>query len=278
VNYHRLDINLLPSELQPGPAVRYALIANFAILAVTIAYLALDSTTGWLALAQARSERTRLTEQRDAGAQVISDYNQLVGIRDKVQNYIRLVGMTSTDYVDLPVVLDRVSKILPEGVYLERVATDGSTPETSGIEVLFALRSAQRDPDLVLRTLNAFKQDNLLANCYMPVLDAEEQPLADLLLQSGINWSVTGLEETDTQTLPQFRFEIRALVERNFAGITLPVLQDDSAFLAQVNMPTGAIGAAAPPAGSAPPPATAPPTAGGATSAPPTGVTVSEVH
>jgi len=293
MSYGRIDVNLLPPELQPGPAVRYAVILNVLIIAVTLAYIALDSVRGLTMLSYARQDRTALEDQIAAGQAIVADYGRLVEIRDKVQRYGRLVGLASADYVDMPVLLDRVARILPDGVYVDRVTNDKDNVSPEHTVVVFGLRASRRDPQLVLDALRAFKSDKLFSNCYMPTLNYEELTLQDLMQRSQVSWNVSGPDVPGDITAQQFSFEIRASVPRRLADLGLPKSLDDSALFASFLLPlpadtadalqpeqgtspaagnTGQAGSAAeqPPAGAAAETA--------APGSPPAGVGVAEVH
>jgi hypothetical protein len=289
MSYGRIDVNLLPPELQPGPAVRYAVILNVLIIACTVAYIALDSVYGLAMLSYARQERTGLRDQVEKSKAVIADYDKLVNIKDKLERYGRLVGLASADYVDMPVLLDRVSRILPDGVYIDRVTNDNGPGAIGKTVVVFGLRTSRRDPQLVLDTLRAFKHDALFTDCYMPTLNYEEMALQELMQRNQVKWTVAGPDVPENINAQEFSFEIRASVTRKLENLGLPITADDSALFAgfALALPADTAGAleqvpsAKPPAaneGQTGPPPAASATDTGAAGNPPKGVGVAEVH
>ena len=276
MSYGRMDINLLPPELKPGPAVRYAMIFNVLIIAATLTYIALDSFLNLTMLSYARQERANLESEIEQNSRILADYDLLVGIRDRLVNYGRLIGLASADYVDIPVLLDRISHLLPDGVYLDRVTSDKSTGGAT-VPILISLRASRRDPNLVINTLKAFKQDPLFAQSYMPGLETAEQPLGELMLQNEINWTATTPDTVAGVIAPEYTFELRALVPRKLDNVPLPVAIDQSVYFSSLTKPTGgsSTSSAAPPADSGQS-GTSP---GQTTPAgPPAGVEVVEVH
>ena len=52
MSYRRIEVNLLPPELQPGPAVRSALLINIALILATLFTIGLSAAFGAYTYAQ----------------------------------------------------------------------------------------------------------------------------------------------------------------------------------------------------------------------------------
>ena len=288
MSYGRIEINLLPPEMAPGPAIRYALLINFAVIAVLVIFIVVDSFVGFTKLANAKDEQKALQAQVDAGRQTLQDYQNLVKIRDSIDNYGRLITLASADYVDMPVILDRLSRIVPDGVYVERVTNDRSAGAAPITKITVSLQASRRDPQLLLDTLSAFKADEMFADCFMPNANMEERTMEDVLKRAKLDWTTSGPDLATNIVAPQYSFEIQANVPRALLTPALPVVSDDTSYFAGFSMQLteeqakalaatkapkapAAGGAGKPPAKEAGSPA-APP------SAPPPGVDVAEVH
>lgn len=236
MSYNRLEINLLPPELRPGPAVRYALVVNFFVIAVTIAYLAVDSLFGMSRITSLHEDKTAVEQQIRDGQQVVTDHQRLVLIHQAIIDYGKLIGMASANYVDMPVVLDRLARVMPDGVYLRSVSNDKAAQEPGGANLIISLSASRRDPALLLETLRAFKADPVFQNCYMRFVHFQEESLDQFLERIGVSWSTTGPGIDETLLAEQFEFDIHTRIATPIADLGLPVIQDDSVYYAEASL------------------------------------------
>jgi Tfp pilus assembly protein PilN len=236
VSYNRIEINLLPPELRPGPAVRYALVINFLVIAVTIAYLAVDSLFGMSRITSLHEDKTAVEQQIRDGQQVVADHQRLVLIHQAIVDYGKLIGMASANYVDMPVVLDRLARVMPDGVYLRSISNDKAAEQPGGANLVISLSASRRDPALLLETLRAFKGDPVFENCYMRFARFQEESLDQFLQRVGVNWSTTGPGIDDTLLAEQFEFDIHTRISTPIADLGLPVVQDDSVYFAEASL------------------------------------------
>ncbi|MBN2083443.1 hypothetical protein JW859_14705 [bacterium] len=259
-SYGRLEINLLPPELLPGPVVRYAVLINVLIIFATLAVVIVNAYIGWTKLDLEKENSKALNAQIQAKRYIEEDYNRLEKIGNQLAAYGRLIALASMDYVDMPVVLDRLAKIMPDGVYIDSVYNRGSESGLINLEV--NMKASQDDPRLVLATLRSMKKDEIFNNCYMPSAELKEESLEDLITQIGINWNATGPDINTSIYASQYEFSIHSRLPRPVGGSALPLLWDESGHFAALS--GGAKRDGGLPSEDA--------------SAPPEGVTVEEVH
>jgi hypothetical protein len=261
--YSRIEVNLLPPELLPGPAVRYALLINILICLVTATFIMVDVYFGWVALDLEKDNLAQTQAEVTSRAYIEHDYNRLAMMGDKLANYGRLVALASMDYIDMPVVLDRLSRIVPDGVYLDSVFNRRSG--TGNINMVVQLKSSDNDPRQVINTLDRFKQDQIFAECFLPMAAFKEESLDELVKQVGINWSVTGPNTEGSLISEQYDFEIHARLNRPLLNLPLPTAMDDTLYFTNLMAP----------------PSSSQPSEDSSTDSatqPPEGVTVEEVH
>lgn len=232
MSYSGIVINLLPPELRPGPVVRYRVMINALMIIVTVAFLALDAVIGINRLGMLNSTLITRRAEVESGRPTIVEHSKLMEVNNYVERTGRLVSLASADYTDLPLVLQEVANLLPEGVYLERVTNDRAGKDSTQTNVIFALVSGKEDPALVLETFNRFKSNQMLGNCFLRMAEAQEVSLFSLLESTDVNWSVTGPDIDPSRAATHFAFEIYAMVEAPIVKQDLPVLHDDTRFLA----------------------------------------------
>ena len=223
MSYRRIEINLLPPELQPGPVVRSALIINITLILATFFTIGLTAALSLYRFAQT-NEDIKDTKQRIKTLESVrAGYEQLQRIDAAVLNYGKVVGIASTDYIDMPVLLSHLSTVVPDGVYVTSV-TNTRSGNASAASVLdpnrstllsMTFRTSKKDLNQLIRTLDALKADSLLGNCALTnaILDSEGlNSLADSLGMD-ILFSLP-----DNPEFPQeynfYEFVIRAEVRR----------------------------------------------------------------
>ena len=225
-NYSRLEINLLPPELLPGPTVRYALLINIGIILFTVAFIGLSVYLHWLKLNVAMEERVGLQAQVATKAGVVKDYDRLNKIGVSIGRYGRLIALASDDYVEMPVVLDRIAKILPDEVFLTRITNNRTEGKGLPIVLGVQLTASDQDPDLMIRTLNAFKQEPMLADCFLPAAEFTEVSLDELMQRYQIDWSVNGPDVEPQVWAKHYLFEIDVRLNRPLDISEVPVQRD----------------------------------------------------
>src|SRR4030042_651407 len=104
-NYGRIEINLLPPELLPGPAVRFGLLIRVLIVMMALAFIAVDSYYGFIRLGLERGNREGLEREKAGLVQGAADYDALASFGEKISRYGRLVALASTDYAELQLLL-----------------------------------------------------------------------------------------------------------------------------------------------------------------------------
>jgi len=254
--YSRIEVNLLPPEMQPGPMVRYSLLINVALVMLTLAFILINLFLGWIRLDLAREDVAQLQEQVSANAYIENDYNRLADMGNMLSNYGRLVAYASLDYVDMPVVLNRLSVIIPDGVYLASVANSGSQDQNTNMVV--QLKASHDDPALIIAALRSFKADTLFSECYLPTAVFGEEDLTNLLEQAGITWTVGGTDVTTNIISEQYNFEIHARLPRPLSGFALPIQVDNLPYFSSLGLESSTLVSA--------------------TDQPPEGVTIEEVQ
>jgi hypothetical protein len=212
MGYRHLDINLLPPELQPGPVVRYAVVINTLVIGVTVAFLVVDSFVGLTNMASLKRDIENKEDQIQAKATVVSDYNELTNIETHVNSVGRLIGLASAEYVEMPVVMERITKLLPEGVYLDRVTSEARTVGATTTNIRIILAASKPDPQMLVQTFNRFKDDDILGDCYMRVAEFEEREIGSVLEAAGVNWIAAGPGIGDYTNTEQFVFEIHSVL------------------------------------------------------------------
>jgi hypothetical protein len=225
-SYRGIEINLLPPELMPGPAVRFTPLINLTIILIAVAYIAVDAFIGWNRLQLARSDLADLEQRRRAKARVLADYDRLSNFGERVNRYGRLVAMASTDYVEMPVVLNRLAQIVPDGVFLESVTNTRAATRGGDVRLVVVLKASRKDPRLALETLEAFKADAIFADCFMPAVYYEEESLRELMEARGIDWDASGPTVPTSIAADQYAIEIHATLPRPLTGIGLPLTFD----------------------------------------------------
>ena len=233
-SYSRLEVNLLPPEMLPGPAVRYALMVNILICLVALAYILVDAGISWQRL-QSRIEARRVLEAEvSSQAHIINDFERLEGMNRRLSRYGRLIALASFDYVDMPVILARLAEIIPEGVYLDTVYNRGA--DAGAIRLSTVLKTSKRDPGQLLATLKAYKADSIFQDCYMPSATFREEALDELMERVGISWSVSGPKAPGSVIAEQYEFEILAALPRPLVGLNLPIRRDDTVYFTRLRM------------------------------------------
>lgn len=240
-NYSRIEINLLPPELAPGPAVRALVIINFALVAVTLATILVTAALPMFKITDLRNQIESMQSQINALAPEEANHQTLMDIKDAVDGYGRIVSLASVDYVEVPLVLDRLARVIPDGVYIKQVqnrttrSRTGINPDAKpDVIVQVTLAASRRDPRLILETLQAFKQDPLFADCFLGSAQAVEQPLGELLERYGVDWTVTEPEGDIQPSSREFEFEIQARLHHPLPPNLAPVSADFSTYLASV--------------------------------------------
>lgn len=261
--YGRIEINLLPPEMQPGPMVRYGLLINITISLLTLTFILLNLYFGYIKLDLIREDVEQLEGQAESLRYIENDYNRLASMGRQLSNYGRLVAYASLDYVEMPVVLDRMSRIIPDRVYLTRVFNVRSPDDN--INMVAQLNTSDDNPQLLIDTLRNFKQDGIFSECYLPAAAFIEESLDDVLDQAGVTWAVDGPNVPQTVLAEQYEFEIHSRLPRPLQGLNLPMVVDNLDYFATLEVDSST---AAGSAGGAP----------AATGQPPEGVTVEEVN
>jgi hypothetical protein len=241
--YSRIEVNLLPPEMQPGPMVRYSLLINVALVLLTLAFILINLFLGWIRLDLAREDVEQLQAQVKANAYIENDYNRLAEMGNKLSNYGRLVAYASLDYVDMPVVLNRLSAIIPDGVYLARVS-NGSTQNNNSTSMVIQLKASHDDPALLIAALRNFKADSLFSECYLPTAAYGEQDLSAMLDQAGITWAVDGPDVTTNIVSGQYDFEIHARLPRPLPGLSLPTQVDHLPYFSSLGLESNTLDSA----------------------------------
>ena len=232
--YRNIDINLLPPELQPPPTVRTAVILNAALVLGVLAYILLGTFGTFNKI---RNEQQQIKDNQqliDSKKQVVETYTQLSNVREQVDKYGRLVSLASVDYIDVPVLLDRLSKIIPAGVYLNSVANDKSSPNSRSTIVQIKLNTTSNDPKLMQATLDRFKEDSMFHDCYMRSAELQKVSLNDQLANFKVDWTASGPQIPPSIDVDKYEFIVMANVPKLVDTTGLPVRADKSIYLADV--------------------------------------------
>lgn len=240
-NYSRIEINLLPPELAPGPAVRALVIVNFALVAVTLATILVTAALPMFRITDLRNQIESAQSQINSLAPEEANHKTLMDIKDAVDGYGRIVSLASVDYVEVPLLLDRLAAVLPDGVYVKQVQNrttrtrnTASSGAKADVIVQFSMAASRRDPKLIIDTLNAFKRDPLFSDCYLGMAEAVETPLRDMLERYGVDWTVSGPAGDSQPSAPEYEFEVQARLHRPLPSDVAPVSADFSTYLASV--------------------------------------------
>jgi hypothetical protein len=260
-NYQRLEINLLPPEMAPSPAVRGSVVFIWAIVALTAVLIGTHASVKLAEVNKLKADNKKLEQDILQNKPFEDEYIALNEIRENTEGRGKLVGMTTATYIEYPIVMDRVARILPDGVYLIKAGSAGSGGSQ---ELDLEFRTATADPSYVPRTLEAFKTSSMFSEAYLRTSDFQPQPLDELKNIFGVNYSFQGPGSEDSQAVDGYDFEIRAFIQRPMEVDDLPTVLDNSDYMTQFSLETdpnaakpvgGTPGAgAAAPAGSATPP------------------------
>jgi hypothetical protein len=237
-NYRNIDINLLPPELQPPPTVRTAVILNVAIILGVLAYMLLGTYSSYN---QIKNTQQQIKENQmliETKQPVVTMYTQLTGVKEQVERYGRLVSLASVDYIDVPVLMDRLSKIIPAGVYLNSVGNEKASQNSRSTLVSVTLNTTSNDPKLVQATLDAFKQDSMFKDSYMRSAELRKVSLTDQLGTFDVDWTATGPDVPATLDVDKYEFIVMANVPKLVDTAGLPVRADRSIYLADVEFKT----------------------------------------
>jgi Tfp pilus assembly protein PilN len=236
--YRNIEINLLPPELQPPPTVRTAVILNIAIVLGVLAYMAVSTVKTFNDI-RLQQQQIRDNEQLIQSKQpVVEMYTELSEIREKVDRYGRLVSLASVDYIDVPVLLDRLAKIIPAGVYLNSVSNDKSSPNARTTVVQVSLLTTKDDSALMQATMDAFKKDSIFHDSYMRSAEMRKVTLIDQMASFKIDWSASGPDVPNTIDVTKYEFIVMANVPKLVDAVGLPVSHDRSIYLADVKFKT----------------------------------------
>jgi hypothetical protein len=78
MSYERIEVNLLPPELQPGPAVRYGLMINIALIAGVITFIVLDLIVNSYRLSELIAQNKELEKSKANLQTATTDYDKLM--------------------------------------------------------------------------------------------------------------------------------------------------------------------------------------------------------
>jgi Tfp pilus assembly protein PilN len=237
-NYRNIEINLLPPELQPPPAVRTTLILNLAVILGVMAYIGL-STLSSFAQVRSQQEQIRAAEQEIKQREpIVKIYTTLNKVKESVDRYGRLVSLASVDYVDVPVLLDRLAKVIPAGVYLDSVSNDKSAPNARTTVVKVTLITTKQDPALVQATIDALKGDSIFQDCYLQEAEVQKESISGQLANYGVDWNASGPGVPTSLDVQKYAFVVMANVPKLLDTSSLPVVADKSIYLADVKFLT----------------------------------------
>jgi hypothetical protein len=236
-NYSKVEVNLLPPELLPPPAVRTSVILNFLIVIAALTYIGLVS---YMTLNQIPVLKQDIADSEAAIAAkqpIVATYQTLVEVRENVDSYGRLVSLASVDYVEVPILLDRLARIIPEGVYLKSVGNDKPAANSRNTIVQVTLVASQDRPELIETTLDSFKRDTIFHDSYMRDVELRKETLNAQLPSFGVNWTASGPNIPDVIPADRFEFTILANVKKP-VDASLPVVSDQSVYLADIEFKT----------------------------------------
>ena len=228
--YNRIEVNLLPPEMRPRPAVRYTSLINAAVITLTLVFIVFNVYFNVMEIISGRQESQRLDVEIKRREPIRQDYLELKQIEDDLLNYGRIITMASADYVDLPVVLARLSALLPDGVYLSRVTNYGSRNAGAQVEISVVLRCAERNEQLLLETLTNLKNEPVTADCYMRSADLTEIQLTAVQDMFDVAWEVSQPESGDPAANQEYEFELLVRLDRVLPPDGLITVADESEF------------------------------------------------
>jgi hypothetical protein len=278
MSYRRIEINLLPPELQPGPVVRSALIINITMILGTFFAIVLTASLSLYRYMQYIDDIAKTTQSIKSLESVREGYQQLQRIDAAVLNYGKVIGIASTDYIDMPVLLSHLSNIIPSGVYLTSV-TNARAGNVTAVTVLDPNRStfvsmgfntSKHDVGQIISTLSALKADPVFSNCVLTNARLSSEQLIELSTALGMDVTFDlPLSESTSEEYNFFEFIIRAEVRRPINDSGMRVVSENlELFKANKPMPLSsdqvadqAAGEAAP--GTNPPAADTPGVVGG---------------
>jgi hypothetical protein len=244
-DYSRIEINLLPPELAPGPAVRILVLVNVAVITITLATV-LVATALPLSRIAIYTNQIESQQSQIASLKPIEDnFQSLSDIKDAVDQYGRIVSLASVDYVEVPLLMDRIATLLPDGVYLKQIQNRRANARAGGnggaspdVIVQMSLGASKRDPKLLIDTVTAFKKDALFNDCYLSMAEAVETPLGEMLSKYGIQWQVEGPDSVGQPSAHEMDFSIQARIPRPVADGAAPISADFSGYLASIKFKT----------------------------------------
>jgi hypothetical protein len=222
----------------PPPQVRTAVILNAAIILGVITFILLQTYT---TLGKIKSEREAIEDaERVIAAKqpVVAMYTELQDVQEKVDKYGRLVSLASVDYIDAPVLLDRLAKIIPAGVYLSRISNEKPGPNSTSTVVQIDLITTKQEPELMQATLNAFKRDSIFGDCFLRSAEMRKESISGQLPSFGVDWQASGPDVPQSIDVGKFEFIVMANVPKMMNTGGLPVVSDQSVYLADVEFKT----------------------------------------
>jgi Tfp pilus assembly protein PilN len=237
-NYRNIEVNLLPPELQPPPTVRTAVILNAALVLGVLTYMTVFTFKAFndikVQQEQIEEAKTQIKNQQP----IVDMYAALQDVHEQVNEYGRLVSLASVDYVDVPVLLDRIAKIIPAGVYLSSISNGKSSPNSQTTLVQVTMLTTSNDSALIQSTLDAFKKDAIFEDSFMRGAEVRKESLNSRLAEYDVKWSATGPGIPQSLDVNKYEFTVLANVPKLVDTVGLPVVSDRSIFLADVKFKT----------------------------------------
>jgi hypothetical protein len=225
MGYQRLEVNLLPPELAPPPPVRLAWIINAALILFGLGFIAVHFFGTMIAISAVKKDISEKDTIIASQKPDLDTYNRLEEIRMHTEGRGKLVGMASSSYVEYPVVLERISRIVPPGVYLVE-ATSASGKGGSDMRLQF--RASRNDPALLSATLEAFKVNPMFRDTFMRTADYEQEPLGELADAFNIPYGYSNPDSDELFVMDEFAFEIHTKVNSPVAPDDLVLVVDRS--------------------------------------------------
>lgn len=239
-NYSRVEVNLVPPELLPPSNLRIALLVNILLIIGALSYMGLAAALKLYPINDTKESIVQSERLLATKADIADTHAQLVGMRETVDRYGRVVALASVDYVEIPVLMDRLARVIPDGVYLSSISNEKPSPGSNSTIVQVELVAAQEDPALVQRTLAAFKADPIFNDCFMSNADLRQETFDPNLPAFGVNWGVRGPTLPDNIMAGKYEFRIRANIRKPIDAAYLPIKTDHSMYLADVKFLTPA--------------------------------------
>lgn len=236
MSYRKIEINLLPPELQPGPVVRSALIINITMILGTFFAIVLTASLSLIRYAQYLDDISKTTQSIKNLESVREGYQQLQRIDAAVLNYGKVIGIASTDYLDMPVLLSHLANIIPGGVYLTQV-TNARAGNVTAVTVLdpnratfvsMSFNTSKQDIGQIINTLNALKADPVFSNCVLTNARLSSEQLSELSNALGMEFNFK-IPETEASSAEYnyFEFIIRAEVRRPVNDTGMRIVTDE---------------------------------------------------